>query len=313
MDLMPCRFIFFFKKNTVISLLVNRWLLILVLIIFGQSIAPVFASPEGSPGTSIAKATFQGDIEYSQNPEQKLDVYFSQTVATLPVVIFVHGGGWQIGDKDHHRDKGQFLVKNGFVCVIPEYRLAPKWKHPAQVQDIAAAVAWVVTNARRFGGDPEKIVLIGHSSGAHLTALVSTNQRFLGEVSVDSARLKGVVLLDTEFFDLAAELKTTTKARRRKMIVDAFGTDPATLQDASPMEHIDQGKTLPCFHILQAGARGNRGVNSRNFHETLKKNGHKADFIQIPGKNHRDMHKDMVIQGDPVSDEVLKFIRVATE
>lgn len=115
------------------------------------------------------------NVSYGQDPSQKLDVGFRDTFSNVPVVIFVHGGGWDSGDKSDVYQIAGFFLRQGFAVVAPNYRLAQADVNlfPAAVEDLARVVAWTVQNASQFGADPRKLILGGHSAGAHLAALVA--------------------------------------------------------------------------------------------------------------------------------------------
>jgi acetyl esterase/lipase len=118
-----------------------------------------------------------------------LDVYLpgrSQSGATdRPVVVFFYGGGWEQGSKEAYRFVGSQLADQGFVTVVPDYRLYPEVQFPAFVEDAAAAVAWTFENVRDFGGDPARVFLMGHSAGAHIASLVHYDERYLAAIGAN--------------------------------------------------------------------------------------------------------------------------------
>jgi len=127
-----------------------------------------------------------------------LDVYAPATGQNHPVIVMVHGGGWQRGDKANANiatNKYRHFTQAGYVFVSINYRLSPAVKHPAHVQDVAKALAWVAKNINRYSGNPARIYLMGHSAGAHLAALVATDQRYLEAAGENLQLLKGVILL----------------------------------------------------------------------------------------------------------------------
>src|SRR5262249_48738540 len=114
------------------------------------------------------------DVSYGQDPRLKLDVYAPQKAATStapvtrPVVVFFYGGSWTDGERSNYRFVGAALATRGYVAVLPDYRLFPAVRFPRFVEDSALAVAWAQSHAQEFGGDPDRIVLMGHSAGAHM-------------------------------------------------------------------------------------------------------------------------------------------------
>lgn len=131
------------------------------------------------------------DISYGALPRQKLDVYRPTSGAgPSDVIIFFHGGSWQSGQKEDYRFVAQALASRGFVAVIPNYRLYPQVAFPTFVQDAAAAVRWVYDNVARFGGDPERIFLMGHSAGAHIAVILTLDGEYLEAVGLSRSAIR---------------------------------------------------------------------------------------------------------------------------
>lgn len=123
------------------------------------------------------------DLAFGADRRQRLDLYRSTTSATpsqLPIIVFLYGGSWSSGEKGGYRFVGQALAARGFLVAVPDYRLVPQVRYPAFLEDNAAAVRWVVANAARYGGDPTRIVLVGHSAGAYNAAMLALDPRWLG-------------------------------------------------------------------------------------------------------------------------------------
>lgn len=124
--------------------------------------------------------TIMQDIAYADGPRHQLDIYQPRdATAPAPVVVFFYGGGWETGDRAMYRFVGAALAKHGVLVVIPDYRLHPAVQFPAFMQDGAAAVAWVRGNAARFGGDPHRLFLLGHSAGAQIATLLALDPEYL--------------------------------------------------------------------------------------------------------------------------------------
>lgn len=135
------------------------------------------------------------DIAFGGDPRLKLDVYRPvKSQADLPVVVFFYGGSWQHGDKSIYRFVGAALARAGIVTVIPDYRLYPPVLYPDFLRDSALAVRWARENAARYGGDPLKLFVAGHSAGAYNAVSLATDRRWLDEVKLDPKRdLRGVI------------------------------------------------------------------------------------------------------------------------
>lgn len=143
------------------------------------------------------------DIAYGPEARHRLDVYKPQGAnGSKPVVVFLYGGSWKNGRRGDYRFAGQAFATRGYVTVIPDYRTYPDVRFPAFVEDSAAAVAWVRKNIARFGGDPNRIVLAGHSAGAHIAALLAYDNRYFAAAGVPMASIAGLVgLAGPYYFD----------------------------------------------------------------------------------------------------------------
>ena len=140
--------------------------------------------------------TVTRNIPYGAQARQMLDVYVPKHAVSPPaVVIFFYGGDWQTGQKQDYRFAAEALTSRGFFAVLPDYRLYPSVMFPAFVKDGALAVRWVHDNISRFGGDPSRVFLMGHSAGAHITALLTLDPRYLGEVGMSRGDIKGTAAL----------------------------------------------------------------------------------------------------------------------
>lgn len=144
-------------------------------------------------GSHFVRAT---DQAYGPEARQRLDVYRPRAVRQgAPVVVFLYGGRWQSGSKDEYRLLGDALTRRGMVAVIPEYRLYPAVRFPGWVQDAARAVRWARDNAARYGGDPDHLIVVGHSAGAHTAALLALDERWLREAGVPAGAVRGFAAL----------------------------------------------------------------------------------------------------------------------
>ncbi|MEM6769731.1 MAG: alpha/beta hydrolase [Bacteroidota bacterium] len=191
-----------------------------------------------------------------------LDVYFleGQRLPLRPVVIYVHGGGWAVGDKANQiDDKVKLFRDQDYLFVSTNYRLSPvngggpdRVKFPDHNQDVATAIRWVYDSIARYGGDPNRIALLGHSAGAHLVALTGTNPEFLEAEGLSPTSLRGVATIDTEGYDVGTQV-----AEGSALYLNAFGPDPEVHRRASPLFNLEAGRVTPRFFI------GKRGTAAR--------------------------------------------------
>jgi acetyl esterase/lipase len=125
------------------------------------------------------------DVAYAPGPRHGLDIYAPEGRTDAPVVVFFYGGGWTEGDKALYRFVGASLAAEGFVTVIPDYRVYPAVRFPAFLQDAAAALAWVRSSITAYGGDPRKITVMGHSAGAYIAAMLTLDRQWLLGAGLD--------------------------------------------------------------------------------------------------------------------------------
>ncbi|MEL6427975.1 MAG: alpha/beta hydrolase [Planctomycetota bacterium] len=134
------------------------------------------------------------DVRYRAGPRGTLDVYRpARAEGPAPLIVFFYGGGWKDGTKDDYEFVASSFAREGYVVVVPDYRLYPDVVFPAFAEDAAAAVAWVQAEAERLGGDPARLVLMGHSAGAHLAALVALDAELLRGAGGDPDRIAAFV------------------------------------------------------------------------------------------------------------------------
>jgi acetyl esterase/lipase len=174
--------------------------------------------------TEVARRDFPNhlDIPYGMHPKQKLDLYLpAGNLNKAPVFLFIHGGGFREGDRTHYGFIAPPLAKRGIITVLPSYRLTSQGFHyPSQPKDIRSAIAWVYQNIERFGGDPKRIIVGGHSAGGILAADVSVNRSWLSELALPLDLISGTVMISTSIVvdDPKAALGggSTTFARLRE-------------------------------------------------------------------------------------------------
>lgn len=276
---------------------------------------PGLQMPPGMVSRNKEKAkqipNYIGDIAYGQDPLQTLDLYtVKPEFSAAPVVFFVHGGGWHTGDKTMNLEKGQNYAREGILFVNVNYRLAPKNKHPEQIEDIAKAFAWTKANAKKYGGDPERIFVMGHSAGAHLVDLLATNDKYLQEVGLTLADIKGVVSLDTASVNLLSVQggEGVESQLVGPMITQAFGKDKKTLEEASPTLCLSKGKSYPPFLLYCGSKRKTAGQTHEEFVRQCKGVGGTACLRLVPF-NHKEINVNSGTTGHAMFNECQTFIK----
>jgi acetyl esterase/lipase len=170
----------------------------------------------------------------------KLDVYVPKGQKDFPVVLFVHGGGWDSGSKALYFAYGEVFAKVGIGFVVCNYRLSPNVQHPAHVQDVAKAFAWTHDNIGKYGGNAEKVFVCGHSAGGHLVSLLATDPQYLKAEKHTTSDIKGVVSISGVYKIYATE----------KVFHEPFGKDEKICKNASPLTHV-VGKTPTVSYCLR--------------------------------------------------------------
>ncbi len=136
----------------------------------------------------VLRIQLTSSIAYAERSRHKLDVCRPRDATAAPVIIFFYGGAWQSGYKELYRYVAKALARRGYVAVVPDYRIYPEVCYPDFLDDGAMVVRWVKDNIARFGGDPDKLFVKGHSAGAHIAAMLSIDARWLGKVGLDPRR-----------------------------------------------------------------------------------------------------------------------------
>jgi acetyl esterase/lipase len=136
-----------------------------------------------------------GGIAYGKGRRQRLDVYVPEprTRAGYPVVVYFYGGAWQSGRRSESRGVAEALAARGIVTIAADYRVYPDAVFPGFLDDPAAAVRWTRDHVREFGGDPSRIFVMGHSSGAHMAAMLATDPRYLAAQGMSNTSLAGMI------------------------------------------------------------------------------------------------------------------------
>lgn len=189
-------------------------------------------------------------LPYGENARQRLDVYRPREAAPgAPVVVFFYGGRWQSGAKEQYRLLGDALTREGFVAVIPDYRLYPEVSSPGWVEDGARAIRWVRDSIVRFGGDPGRIVVAGHSAGGYIAVLLALDPRWLRAAGAPPDAVRG-------FAALAGPVATTWTDRDVQTLMGPRAGWPATY----PVTYV-RGDAPP---ILLLHGRRDRTVSPGN-------------------------------------------------
>ena len=218
-------------------------------------------------------------IPYVENGHARhvLDIYTPAGAKNLPVVFWIHGGGWQTGDKANVQEKPAWFTKKGFVFVSINHRLLPDVEMEALVRDVAKAFGWMHKRIAEHGGDPNRVLVGGHSSGAQLATLICTDDRYLKAEGVLFSSLIGCVPVDGDTYDIPAIIETAeTRLRVHGMPMPKyghrlkFGNDPAKHVDFSAVTHVAKGKSIPPFLIVHVADHPDNSIQAKRLEAALK-------------------------------------------
>lgn len=237
---------------------------------------------------------------YGADPLQTLDLWRPAAArAPAPLVLFVHGGGWKRGDKRNATgaEKVEHLLGRGYAVASINYRLIPQATVEQQAADVAAAIAWVRANAVRLGIDPSRIVLMGHSAGAHLVALIGTDPHYLAAVKLTPDAVRGVIALDGAGYDVPRQIAASGGRFMRTLYTTAFGEDAARQRRLSPTFHA-MAPNAPAFLILHVD-RDDGKAQSEALGAALRAAGTPAEVKGFAGeklRGHMEINRRL---GDP--------------
>ena len=259
------------------------------------------------------------DVPYVKDGHERqvLDIYVPQQKPEqpAPVMFWIHGGGWQVGDKSDVALKPKVLTERGMVFVSTNYRLLPKVTMEELTGDVAASLGWVHKNIAQYGGDPQRIVVGGHSAGAQLAALICTDQRYLNTQGVSLDVIKGCVPVDGDTYDIpkiimTAELRQTlyggkmfTFGHRQK-----FGNDPVKHVNFSAVTHVAKDKDIPPFLLLYFPGNPDTRAQARRLESVLKEADIPAKAYGKGDTNHSRLNNDLGNPDDPATKEFLGFL-----
>jgi arylformamidase len=264
---------------------------------------------------AAAEPVVMRDVRYRETPgvaaaSQSLDLYTpgpetrpAAADVQRPAMVYVHGGGWRVGDRSRVGRKAAFFTERGWVFVSVNYRLLPEGRHPANVDDVAAAIAWVHDHAAEHGIDPDAIFVMGHSAGAHLAALVATNPAPLRRAGKPLSVIKGAIPIDTLAYDVPRMLEENSRMPHATV----FGPDPEIRRDASPQLHVAAGTGIPPFLICyshgmtRGGDTALRAAAAEAFAAALRQAGIAADVVDGSDRDHGAINERI---GDPTDDRV---------
>ena len=260
------------------------------------------------------------DIAYAEprNERQLLDVFAPAAGSNLPVVVWVHGGGWMRGSKNEVDHKPAAFVEKGFVFVPVNYRFVPAVIMDTIVRDVAKAVGWVHKNIAQRGGDPSRIFLMGHSAGAQLAALLCTDSRYVEAEGVPRHSIKGCVPVDGDTYDVPLQVATAT-ARRKSLKQpppkmghpEKFG-NLERQRELSAVNHVAPNRGIPPFLLLHVADHTDTTAQAHRLWAALDQAGIPAKLFGAEGTDHVKLDRDLGLAGDAATQALWEFVEPLT-
>jgi acetyl esterase/lipase len=273
----------------------------------------VTALANHSQAGRVAGQQVHRDIAYAEpkNARQTLDVYAPAEGKNRPVIFWIHGGGWQRGDKSEMNTKPQAFVEKGFVFATTNYRFIPHVTMQQIAGDVARSIRWVHDHARQYGGDPETIFVMGWSAGAQLAALICTDDRYIKAEGLSLANIKGCVPVDADTFYPALQIDTVDArpgAKRPSSYRTKFpeGSD----RELSSVLYVAKDKGIPPFLILHIGGHPESGtaIQALVLANALQVAGVPVQVVVAEGKTHNTLDSDLGLPEDKPTKAVFDFV-----
>ncbi|WOE76121.1 alpha/beta hydrolase [Alterisphingorhabdus coralli] len=266
-----------------------------------QDLRERIAQWEAREGPAPQLIAPDSQIAYGNEPRQTIDLYIPADGSDrrLPTVVFIHGGGWTMGDRRRVQQKPQWFHDQGYAFASIGYQLVPQVTVEEQMQDISKAIFALRANAKNFNLDPDQIIVIGHSAGAHLAALIATDPQYLGK---DIAAIKGVILLDGAGYDLP-EIMRSPPPEAQNFYVQAFGSDRERQKTLSPITHV-AAPNAKNWLILYVEERRRSRMQSEALADALEASEAIVQLAAVPDTDHGELNRRLGT-GQLIADDLI--------
>jgi acetyl esterase/lipase len=281
--------------------------------LFVPTIVVAFAAPAHAQ-------EIKRDIPYGDKAQERqvLDVYTPKDAKAAPVVFWIHGGGWQTGDKKDVQLKPKAFNEKGIVFVSTNYRLLPSVDMGTLIRDVAKAVRWVHDHISEYGGDPKRLLIMGHSAGAQLAAIICTDDRYLKNEGLSLDIVKGCVPVDGDTYDVPAIIATAEARWKAHGLPPAkfghrekFGNDPDKHKDFSAVTHVAKDKGIPPFLLLHVAGHPDVTAQAQRFGAVLKDAAIPVTVFGARETTHSKINADLGSPDDPTTKVLFDFVEKA--
>jgi arylformamidase len=233
-------------------------------------------------------------LSYGSHADQRILLFRAPDSAQRPpLAVYIHGGGWSKGAPEMIDNKPPWFAQHGWAMASVGYRMLPGAPVEEQARDIGRALDALRQNAARFGYDPDRILLFGHSAGAHLTALVSSDPSY---APASFAAIRGAILIDGACFDVPRQIAASPFMARR-MYIPAFGSDPKRQLALSPITHAG-GRDVADWLLLYSGARDDAQAQSEALAKSLDRGGTRTQLLEVPAEGRNQLSGHMEINAN---------------
>jgi len=252
------------------------------------------------------------DISYTndtENERNRLDVYYSNKDFNRDVLVFIFGGAWESGSKETYKYLGKNFVRKGLVTVIVNYSLSPN-PIDRMLQECTTAILWVYERIFSYGGNPNRIFLMGHSAGGHMIELINSDTRYFSQYGMRNP-IYGIILLDAFGLNMYEYLSNASPRSDRyyNTFIQVFSNDPRNWKRFSPMKY---WRNIRNPHLILIGERTYSSIRTQNirlFDKLLASRQVPVEFYEIPGRNHAGMVAYMFFSSNQQYDIILNFMR----
>jgi acetyl esterase/lipase len=260
--------------------------------------------------TTIAGIKIEKDLAYADKGTRNLlDIYHNaKTSQPQDVIVFIHGGSWRSGSKDSYWFLGRNFAKKGKILVAINYPLAPEYQYDTMAYDCAKALKWVKENITKYGGNPDRIFVMGHSAGGHLAALINQDPKYFEHVKIKNP-IKGVILNDAFGLNIYQymKLQINTDDKYIPGFLQVFTKDEKEWEKASPIFTVEN---ISNPYIMFSGSKTYESIRVQTpaFHQELKSKNKTSYYEIIKGKKHIGMLTQMIFGCNKMYDKIIDFI-----
>ncbi len=259
--------------------------------------------------TGSAQIRVAKNINYAGNTDQAntLNIYHKKNdQQNQPVIVFIHGGSWSSGKKETYWWLGRNLAKNNIVSVIINYPLAPNATYKEMATASAQAVKWVMDSISTYGGNPNRIFMMGHSAGGHLSELINADPQYFQAVGITNP-IKGVILNDAFGLDMQEYLTKAEKDHYYSDFIRTFSADTTIWQMGSPLSFV---KNVNNPHLIFYGTKTYDAIKlqSERIYKTLEEQQVPVKLEIVKGKKHVPMISQMIWGSNYLYQLILEFI-----